>query len=132
MDTLVNRQSFGPNISMPGDSDRERAMSHSSAILDSAGAQILDMIRPTVPLLEKLTPTARLKHPKALEPSPASTLGDSATEGSDPATPQDGRVQGESRSLLDHRCCNAGSISLLELVDCPLITVSTCIMRTSV
>ena len=71
-------------------------MSDPSAISDNAGTQILDMIRPAVPSLEKLTPTARLKHPKAHEPSPASTLGDSATEGSDPATPQDGRVRGQS------------------------------------
>ena len=72
-------------------------MSSTSAISDNAGAQILDMIRPAVPSFDKLTPTARLKQTNPYEPSPASTLGDSATESSDPLTPHDARVCGQSK-----------------------------------
>ena len=72
-----------------------RNMSYSPAISDEAGAQIMEMIRPAVPSIDKLTPAARAKQAITLEPSPASTHGDSATDSSNPATPEDGRVRGQ-------------------------------------
>ena len=55
----------------------------------------MDMIRPAVPSIDKFTPAARIKPAATLEPSPASTHGDSATDSSNPATPQDARVRGQ-------------------------------------
>ncbi len=74
---------------------RAYEMSDASGTSDIVGSQILDMIRPAVPSMDKLTPTTRLKQSKPQEPSPASTLGDSATDSSNPATPQDSRVHGK-------------------------------------
>lgn len=75
-------------------------MPESPGFSDKAGVEIMGMIRPAVPSFDKLTPTARLKQTTAHEPSPASTRGDSATDSSNPATPQDGAVRGEYSYLL--------------------------------
>lgn len=75
-------------------SDKVGNMSQSPAKSDTVGKQIMKMIRPAVPSHEKLTPVAIEKQATMIDPSPASTLGESATDGSMPVTPHDANVAG--------------------------------------
>lgn len=65
-------------------------MSHTPATPDKTGMHANGSeFKASLPSTEKLTSTSKAKQTSLVEPSPASTYGDTITGGSSPATPLD-------------------------------------------
>lgn len=88
--------SLSSHLSDPKSTMKQTKMSYSPATpRKSAGASPTSGSKVAVPSVEKQASSSKAKHYTDLEPSPASTYGDTAAEDDSPITPSDAGKQGK-------------------------------------